>query len=282
MEIVTTEVLKGPITIAPIGDLQLGSSSASKDHFKRHLDFVLKQPNPLFVGMGDSVDVASPSNRQKLRSAALYDSVEEALVDAAERQIEEVKKLLEPTKGMWAGMLEGHHFFEFQDGSTTDTRLCEWLGTPFLGTSAFIQARISSSDVYEVDNSRVTTCTIFCHHGEGSGTRVSAPINKLEGLISAFSADVYLIGHMSKKVAAPVDQLYAKRGGKLGHRTLLLVGTGGFSQGYQEGSKSLAGNPRGSYVEKGMMKPVALGAPIISADYIRGHREDKLDLHVSL
>ena len=277
MEIITAEYQNGLVTIAPIGDLQLGASSASTEHFKRHIDYVLKQDNPKFIGMGDSVDVASPSNRAKLRSAGLYDSVEEALVDSAERSIEQVKKLLEPTKGLWLGMLEGHHFFEFQDGSTTDTRLCEWLDTPFLGTSAFVQIPIGVGE-----STSYKMCTIFCHHGEGSGIRVSAPINKLEGLISGFEADIYLIGHMSKKVAAPVDQLYTKRGGKLGHKTKLLVGTGGFSQGYTQGSKSLAGNARGSYVEKGMMKPVALGAPVITAELIRGNDGDKLDLHVSL
>ncbi len=277
MEVVTTKQLEGPITLAPIGDLQLGSSSASEDHFKRHLDYVMRQPNPVFIGLGDYVDVASPSNRQRLRASALYDSVEEALVESAERHYERVLALLRGTEDRWLGLLEGHHFFEFADGSTTDTRLCEALSTPFLGTSAFVRIPVGRPG-----STASITMTVFCHHGEGSGSRVAAPINKLEGLISGFEADVYMIGHMSKKVAAPIDQLYATRTGKISHKTKLLVGCGGFSQGYQQDSRSLAGNARGSYVEKGMMKPVALGAPVITASLFHSTNTDKLDIHVSL
>lgn len=277
MQVVTTDVIQGPLTIAPIGDLQFASGTASVDHFKRHLDFVMKQPNPVLIGMGDFVDVASPSNRAKIKSAGFYDSVHEALVDSAERQLETVLKLLKGTENHWAGLLEGHHFYEFDDGTTTDTRFAERLGCPFLGTSAFVRVHVGR----EGTNSHLT-CTCFVHHGAGSGVRASAPLNKLESLMSGFDADIYMIGHMSKKATAPVDQLYASRTGNLSHRSKYLVGTGGFSQGYHEGSVSAAGNARGSYVEQGLMKPVTLGAPILTVKIQRTNSKDKLDIHASV
>ena len=100
--------------------------------------------------------------------------------------------------------------------------------------------------------------------------------------MSGFDADIYMIGHMSKKATAPVDQLYASRTGNLSHRSKYLVGTGGFSQGYHEGSVSAAGNARGSYVEQGLMKPVTLGAPILTVKIQRTNSKDKLDIHASV
>lgn len=279
MEVLTAQRLIGPVTLAPIGDLQLGSSAADVEHFKKHIDYVMKQPNPVFLGMGDYVDVASPSNRQKLRAMALYDSVEQALVEAAERHLEEFLKLVKGTENRWLGLLEGHHFYEFADGTTSDTRICQALNAPFLGSSAFVNVPIGRNG-----SSSKFNATVWCSHGEGSGARASAPLNKLENLISGFEADIYLIGHMSKKAAAPLDQLYVNHRGNLAFRTKLLAGTGGFAQGYKEGSKGPNGHPRGSYVEKGLMKPVSLGAPLIHLDIERKAKDntEKLGIHISI
>jgi hypothetical protein len=104
-------------------------------------------------------------------------------------------------------------------------------------------------------------------------------VSKLETLISGFEADIYVMGHMSKKAAAPIDQLFVNQNGKLDHRTKMLVGSGGFAQGYQQGSTSAAGNARGGYVEIGMMKPVALGAPVLR---VQLDTQGGLDIHVSI
>ena len=276
MEIVTTPRIAGPITLAPIGDVQLAGKEGKSglEHFKRHLDYVMNQENPWLFGLGDYVDVASPSGRQKIKSAAFYDSVEEALTDSAERHIEQFLDAVKGTEGRWLGMLEGHHFYEFSDGSTSDTRICRELKTTFLGTSAMIQIPVSRGR-----SSTYKKLTIWCHHGVGSGSRATAPVSKLETLISGFEADIYVMGHMSKKAAAPIDQLFVNQNGKLDHRTKMLVGSGGFAQGYQQGSTSAAGNARGSYVEIGMMKPVALGAPVLR---VQLDNYGGLDIHVSI
>jgi len=276
MEILTVPMMNGPITLAPIGDVQLAGKQGSNglDHFKRHLDFVMNQENPWLFGLGDYVDVASPSGRQKIKSAAFYDSVEEALTDSAERHIDQFLDAVKGTEGRWIGMLEGHHFYEFSDGTTSDTRICQALKTNFLGTSAMFRIPVSRGR-----STHTSLCTIWCHHGVGSGNRATAPVTKLETLMSGFDADIFVMGHMSKKAAAPIDQLFINKKGELDHRTKMLVGSGGFAQGYQQGSQSAAGNARGSYVEVGMMKPVALGAPVL---YLQLDSKDKLDIHVSL
>lgn len=107
------------VTLCPIGDLQLGGDEADVEHFKRHLEWCMQQPNPRFIGLGDYVDVASPSNRQKLRAAGLYDNVEKALDEICHQHVEHFLKLVKGTEGLWLGLVEGHHFWNFPDGTTS-------------------------------------------------------------------------------------------------------------------------------------------------------------------
>lgn len=262
--------------LLPVGDLQLGASGSDVERFKRHIDWGMQHPRVAFLGMGDYVDVASPSNRSELRGARLYDSVQDMLDEAAERQRQQFMALVAGTEGRWVGLLEGHHFFQFADGSTTDTRIAHELGTPFLGSCAFVRLVYRNGKHY-------TTCTIWCHHGAGSSVKASGPLNRLENLVHYFDADIYLMGHMSKKVAAPLDQLYMSGTApyRIKHRTKIIAGTGGFLQGYQQGS-ARGQTARGSYVEQGMMAPVALGGVAITITPVSTSKGDSLDLKVSL
>ena len=49
-----------------------------------------------------------------------------------------------------------------------------------------------------------------------------------------------------------------------------MVGTGGFTKGYAQGRLNLAGRPEGSYIEKGMLSPVALGTTLIKVRPVFG------------
>ena len=266
------------ITLCPIGDVQLNPVDPPNHRLRSHIEWALTQPNPYFIGMGDYIDVASPSNRSRIQAANLYDSVQDVLEHGAQQGVEQFKELVRGTEGRWLGMLHGHHFYEFRDGSTSDTRLCNLLGTTFLGSCAFVRL------VFKRQSSKGTlACTVWAHHGAGSGMKASAPLNRLENIVHYFDADIYLMGHMSKKVGAPLDQLYMthKSPHKLEHRTKIIAGTGGFSQGYKQGSK-YGLHARGSYVEQGMMTPAALGGVAIRITPIHSHDTDRLDLHLSL
>lgn len=264
--------------LMPIGDIQYGAQGVDLDRLERHLEWGVKQ-GAYFIGMGDYVDVASPSNRDTLRAARLYDSVQDMIEEGAERALEGVKGLLKGTENRWLGLLEGHHLFEFRDGTTTDTRLAQHLHAPFLGSCAFVRLHFSRPN----GGGASRTCVLWVHHGAGGGSKASAPINKLENLMPYFDADIYLIGHMSKKVAAPIDQLYmgGGRGDRLRHRTKIIAGTGAWLQGYMQGSKT-GEIARGSYVERAMMNPTALGGIVLTVRPVHDRDTDRLDINVSL
>ena len=128
-----------PITLCPLSDLQYGTKGCDVKRFKEHLDYCFTLPNPYFYWIGDAVDHASPSGRKKIREAGLYDSTIEGLELKARMDLAAVKSLLKRTVGRTLFVLEGHHRYDFLDGTDTDTLLAEYLEAPFLGTSCVFQ-----------------------------------------------------------------------------------------------------------------------------------------------
>jgi hypothetical protein len=249
--------------IIPLGDIQLQPNRDTVDikRLKRVIAWGVEN-DARYLGMGDYVDMESPSNRERLAGAGYYDSVRDALDLQAEQLEGELQEILAPTKGKWLGLIEGHHYHVHQDGSTSDTRLAKYLGCPFLGTAAYIRVAFESKSHVVKPG-----FTIWLHHGRGGGKLLSTPLNQLEHVIKGFEADVYLVGHHHKANAARHSRIYPKFGAKRGwleHRDVFLATTGSFLKGYLEGHKK-EGRPGGLYPERGMMNPVSLGNVIIWA-----------------
>lgn len=251
-----------PVVIAPIGDIQWSGKrgGTALDHLRRHIDACLKQ-DAFFVGLGDFTDFASPSNRQRLRAAALYDSAEDVIDDKAlDLTLELYDLALRPTKGRWLGLVHGHHYANLKTGETTDQRLCQLLDATFLGTSAYIRL------MFRYGKHMRLPVVLWVHHGCGGGMKAAAPLNKLENIAPYWDADVFMVGHMTKSASAPLNRIIPRWSGRgaprLTHKKIMLVGCGGFHKGYIEGH--LQGRvPMGSYVEQRMLNPATIGAPIV-------------------
>ena len=267
-----------PVTVMPIGDAQVGVEAPDLKRLKNHMYWGFHVKHAMFLGMGDYVDMASPSNRRTLKAAGLYDTVTDALQAKATEDINTFLSMTGYTKGAWLGMLQGHHYMEMADGTTTDMHLAEALRTQFLGDSALVRIVFDKSK--EADGLRVKA-DIWCHHGRGGGASVAAPINYLEKIARGFDADIYLMGHQHKKIAAPIDEIYYSRSGRMLHHTKLLACTGSFLKGYLANSTS-EGRAGGTYVEKGMMTPVSLGGIVIELGIVKEEYGDRLDINVSL
>jgi hypothetical protein len=260
---------EGRVYVMPIGDIQWAGPKGSTDLdlLHRRIDEGLKR-NAYFMGFGDYIDFMSPSNRKARRGAGFYDTTEQVIEDAAMELTERIYDLaLKPTVGRWFGLLEGHHYTQFDAGGTTDSWLAEKLKTVHLGTTAYVGLRFKTAYGNR-------TVNIWGTHGCGGGGRCTAAVSKLEGIAAAWDADLMMMGHATKKGAGEIDRMYPQWGRRrhfLAARTTHLVGTGGFSKGYIEHSRN-GGVPRGSYVEQGMMRPTVLGNPLI---FIKPHFVDK-------
>ena len=266
------------VTLMPIGDAQVGVEAADIGRLKKHMEWGFHTKHALFLGMGDYVDMASPSNRRTLKAAGLYDTVTDALADKAEKDIEDFLGATFFTRGSWLGLLQGHHYMEMSEGKTSDMTIAEELRAPFLGDAAIV--RIIFDKHLDVDGLPVKA-DIWCHHGRGGGIGAAAPISLLEKTARGFNADIDLMGHQHKKVATPIDELFYSRDGRMLHRTKLLACTGSFLKGYLDKSCS-EGRAGGTYVEKGMMTPVSLGGIVIEIGIVKEEYGNRLDLTVSL
>lgn len=283
MELVNIELPWKPITICPIGDLQYGSPGCDVSKVQEYIEDGLRT-KAYFLGMGDYHDVLSPSNRQKLASAAFYDNARDWMDKKMMEDIEFLyQEIFKPTKGKWLGMLQGHHWWEFDDSSTTDTELCRRLGAQFLGDCAFIRINFIK------DEKTHLKCDIWCHHGSGAGSTVGASLNKMERISGSFGADLIFTGHANRLGAAQKSSLDLAGGmdGKplrLVHRDRRLVSTGAFDKGYEVGSTAgRTGRAAGGYVEKAMMLPTGLGAPMVHVEPVfRIDEEPELKIRVTV
>ena len=254
-----------PTYVMPLGDIQYTGNDEDiaddllRDRIQKGLDL-----GAWFLGTGDYIDFASPSNREAVRAARLYDNAHNIIDNTATGLVDELyQKYLEPTKGRWLGLCEGHHFYERQCGTTTDQYLAQLLGAPFLGTCGIVGlAFVNDKD----PKLQYGTVNIWVHHGQGSGVSAAAPVTKLEKAAKSWDCQIFVMGHMTKMATAPMNVLHVDwRSGlpKLRDYSKILVGAGGFAKSYKAGATQGA-VPRGDYVEKGMMTPATLGNPVIT------------------
>ena len=257
-----------------IGDIQWAGKKAHGSALGKLKENIAEglERGAYFVGMGDMIDFMSPSNRQRLRAAALYDTAEDVIDEKAMELVYELYELaLKSTKGRWLGMVEGHHFSQLKTGDTTDMRLCTMLKAPFLGTCGLLHL------VFTRGARAKTGVNLWVHHGHGNGQTSYYPLARLERFAAdQEGVDVFAIGHTTKLGVIRKNRMgYVWKAGSRGkayHRTVYLIGTGGYSRAYVEGSKQ-GQVPRGGYAEQQMLSPAVIGSPTLIIRPVRDQDE---------
>ncbi len=253
-----------PLQIMPIGDIQYDGPDGATDvdRLRRHLAWGMKN-GVWFLGTGDIIDFLSPSNREKLANAGLYDTAESVIERAANTLEEEIFEILRPTIGRWIGLVQGHHFFEHSDGSSTDTRIAKMLETRFLGDCALIRFAFKE----EGKGHRAKSIKAWIHHGAGGGGMLPTAIyNKMYHQLPRYpGVRLFMQGHVPQLGHINVEGLDMtdSRNPHLFHEDRHLVACGGFSRSYKQGS-TRGGRPQGGYAEKAMMPPAVLGGALIT------------------
>lgn len=260
--------------IMPIGDIQYGTPDCNVQMLREHIRWGIEN-NAYFIGMGDYGDYASPSNRLRLKSAGLYDGTQLALERAGRLMADELfEDALKPSVGRWLGMVRGHHYMDFADGTNSDQYLAAKLNAPHLGTCGLLGLEYNEGIV-----------EILVHHGTGYGQTVGSPLARLERQAANWpTVHVFLVGHQHKIVAArhPEKMYPLWNSGTLSHQSSVIACTGSFMRGYLANRIGPSGQPEGSYVEQKFLPPVALGGILL---HIRPRiREGSFapDIHVTL
>jgi hypothetical protein len=123
---------------------------------------------------------------------------------------------------------------------------------------------------------------VFAHHGKGAARLVGGSLNKVENMIEAANADIYLMGHDHKKTVGYVPTMEliddGKAGIRLRNKKKLIARTGSFLKGYIDGKVS--------YVADMALNPTDLGVIKIELTprrITKGKTEEyKIDIHTSI
>ena len=257
------------LRLLPLGDIQYPETDLPR--LRGYVKWA-ERIEARIVGMGDYPDFESPSGRQRtaVKVGTGYDSEAKGIDRAAEEYVNQLADELEPLIGRFYGLIRGHHWCQFSgDKGSSVTMLADRLKTENIGDCAML----------EFDFGKGLKAHIWAHHGTGSGMVATSAMTRLEHMTKTFYSDVYLMGHQTKKGVSVIPWI-AQDGARTVGRNRYIVATGGFSPGYSVGSVDAWGEPSGSYVEKRMLIPVALGAPLIMMRPL--FDEGRVDFNVSV
>lgn len=267
-----------PITIIPIGDIQYGAQGCDLTLLRETVARGIEQ-RAYYIGMGDYVDLMRPTGRRIITSTNLDDSTADMLEDKIDTMLDELMSVLRGTEGRWIGLLHGHHWFRYRDGSTTDTRLAGRLRTRFAGTCALVRLFFQRPTGARKRCPPSRSLVLAYHHGHGFGQTVASPDAFLARLLQGFEADIYVVGHFSKLYVHPKRRAYMSHQSpyNLEWQKKMFVSSGGYLDGYQVGAKS--GNlPMDSYVAQRGYVPEAIGSPTIYITPKRGALTESLEV----
>ena len=221
------------------GDVHRDSPNHAHRTWQAFLERARAEPDTYWIGMGDYVDSGSASERACITSVLkqLHESTTTDMAILAEAKVELLARELGFMRGRLIGLLNGNHYFEFQDGTNTDQKLCAALRCKYLGVSAFIRLTINCSN-------RCHTLDIWTHHGKGGARLLGGSINRVDQMREYADADFYVMGHDHKLLAVPATpRLFLHTGNgankmKVCQRQSWLVRSGSFLASYEDGKSN--------------------------------------------
>ena len=230
-----------PFRLVIFGDVHRDSPNHAKRSWQDDLKLLQSYPkdSTYFLGMGDYFDNASASERSNLVRIGpdMHETIVNDLSILAQSKVKAFAKEIDFMRGRLVGLVNGNHFFNFQDGTNTDQRLCGLLDCKYLGVSSFIRLAVTSKR-----NSH-HSLDIWVHHGKGAARLVGGSINRVDQMREAAEADLYVMGHDHNRMAVPAKpRLFLRntsRGGlEVKQRQSYLIRSGSYLASYEDGQSN--------------------------------------------
>lgn len=223
-----------PFKLILFGDIHRDSPNHAKDAWQNFLRYGKSLKHAYFLGLGDYLDSTSTSERDCLGKldSQWHETLANDLQALQLAKIELLAKEMGFMRDRLLGLMNGNHYFNFQDGTNSDQKLCTALGAVYLGVSCFLRLTM---DEY----GRTSTLDIWAHHGLGAGRLLGGSINRVDQMREHAEADIYVMGHDHKRMAVPATpRLYlsnhSKAGLRVRQRQQWLVRSGSFLASYRD------------------------------------------------
>jgi len=237
-------------TLIPFGDVHADDAGFVESLFDECLAEIIETPNCACIGMGDYRNFLRGAARKHLLA---YTADEESFLELSKMvrgNVEEFyKRKIRPIQKKLIGLIEGNHFFKFEDSTTCTQYLCQLAGVPYLTEMAGIRFKVQGNDYTKV-------FVIVAHHGHWSGgySRVGGDLNAVEMKSWPWECDIALYGHTHRKSVhhSPIMQIPGRGALRLLERPKVLIRTGSFVKGFVEDSP-------GRYTERKLLPPNELG-----------------------
>lgn len=258
-------------TLYPFGDVHKFAPLHSEDHWSSFLEEASRRENAYFIGMGDYMDLASSSERSVLKDGRFHESTIQTLEELYRDMTDRFCRDLEFMRGRLIGFIEGNHYSEFQNGTTTTQKMCEIMDCKYLGVSAFVRLSFRYG-------TQTRNLDIWAHHGKGAARLIGGSLNTVQQMGEQAESDIYLMGHDHKKSAGMVSKLFLSGTGpavKVISKKQVYARTGSFLRGYVDGKQS--------YVADMGLNPTDLGVVRITITAKKlGQDAIYLDLNVTI
>lgn len=264
-----------PFTLVPFGDVHYGAPLHCKSEWKRFCDRQKDRKDVMFLGIGDYCDLVSASERSRIKMGkdGLHESTMSRIEDMYRSTIDDFYETVSFMKNRCIGMIEGNHYGNFGDGTTTTQRLCQKLNAKYLGVISLVRLQ------FLVTKTMYVSIDVLAHHGKGGGQLAGTPFNQVAKMADIAEADVYLMGHDHNRGCVTGQRIRPYQNSKTGkiimrERKVIYGRTGSFLKGYVPGKVS--------YIADSALKPANLGWIEIEITPHQATTEDGRQLTVEL
>jgi len=259
-----------PFRLVPLGDVHKGHRNCDWLKFVEIVDWIAKDEQCYWIGMGDYGDSIVPSHDEKRWD---YQEVDRECM-IPDQQYHEIYSQFAKIRDRCIGLHTGNHDDvlrkrHFHDYVIED--LCDPLDVKYLGWEAFTHLQLLNTRWRHKGKPQYKRgLTVFSTHGYYSGRRLGGATNRLEDIADDYIADIYMMGHIHHLHGWRKIQLglqFNPKKVKLREYKKAYILTGGFLRGHQEGASS--------YIEKKNLEPSKIGISVIEIDPYRN------DIHIS-
>jgi hypothetical protein len=242
------------MTLGFIGDTHFNEPMFSKRHLSEWCKQQQDIENLYLCAMGDMSGLLSFGERKV--TAGLHESTREYLDAKILDDIDWFCDVMKWTRDKWLFWICGNHHYVMgtgrYEGEEINGIMAKRLGGESVGVCALCRLVIMFGG-----NTSKYNYHIVAHHGNGlsGGKRAGATLNGVEDLSNNFEdIDIVMAGHTHDRVVKPMARIKATESATMPviEKEYYIGRSGSFLRGYVPGKQS--------YVARGGMKPVSLGA----------------------
>lgn len=178
------------LRVFPFGDLHVGSKHFNPRYIKKDLKQIDEdRENSRIIVIGDVIENANKSSV----GAGVYEQSDDPIT-----QVKKAAQIFYPYRDLIDGIVTGNHELRSYKSEQIDLMhlFACFLGLEdkYMGYSGIVGYSWNKRNY-----------NVYVWHGAGGGGRPGSSLNKIEDQVKVVDADVYLMGHVHRKIAYKKD-----------------------------------------------------------------------------